>query len=68
MQRNMRLAMREIEIQDYARQLFEAHGDKAVVEAAQKARSFEEKGNAEEAKTWRHIEAALRLMRGPKES
>jgi phage terminase small subunit len=33
--------MREIEIQEYARQLLEAHGDKAVVEAAQKACSFE---------------------------
>jgi len=60
--------MQEIEIQDYARQLFEAHGDKAVVEAAKKARSFEDQGNTEEAKTWRHIEAALKLMRGPKQS
>jgi len=60
--------MQETEIQDYARQLFEAHGDKAVVEAAQKARSFEEQGNTEEAKTWRHIEAALKLVRGPKQS
>jgi hypothetical protein len=51
--------MREMEMQDYARQLFEARGGKAVVEAAQKARSLEEKGNTEEAKTWRHIEAAL---------
>jgi hypothetical protein len=29
--------MGEIDIQDYARQLLEAHGDKAVAEAAQKA-------------------------------
>jgi hypothetical protein len=60
--------MRETEIQDYARQLFDAHGDKALIEAAQKVRLFEEKGNAEEAKTWRHIEAALKLMHGPKQS
>jgi len=60
--------MHETEIQDYARQLIEAHGDKAVAEAAQKARSFEEKGNAEDAKTWRRIEAAIKLMRGPHES
>jgi len=57
--------MQESEIQDYARQLFEARGDRALVEAAQHASSFEAKGNAEEAKTWRHIEAAIRLMRGP---
>ena len=60
--------MQETEIQDYARQLLEAHGDNAVVEAAQKARSFEERGNTDEAKTWRHIEAALKLMHGPKQS
>jgi len=60
--------MGEVEIQEYARQLYEAHGDNAVVEAAQKAKSFEEQGNAEEAETWRHIEAALIAMRGPHES
>ena len=55
----------EMEIYDYARQLLEAHGDMAVVEAAQKARDCEEKGQGEEAETWRHIEAALKLMRSP---
>jgi hypothetical protein len=60
--------MQEADIQDYARQLFEARGDKALVQAAQKAQSFEAKGNAEEARTWRHIEAAIKLMRGPHES
>jgi hypothetical protein len=62
------MRMREVEIQDYARQLLEAHGDKAVAEAAQKACGFETQGNSEEAETWRHIEAALKLMRGPHES
>lgn len=60
--------MKEIEIQDYARQLLEAHGDKAVAEAAQKACTFEKEGNKEQAETWRHIEAALKTMRGPHES
>ena len=59
------MRMREIEIQDYARQLLEAHGDEAVAEAAQKASSLETQGDNEEAATWRHIEAALKLMRGP---
>jgi len=59
------MRMREIEIQDYARQLLEAHGEQAVVEAAQKACDCEEKGQAEQAETWRHVEAALKLMRGP---
>ncbi|MBI4273944.1 MAG: hypothetical protein HY659_04525 [Rhizobiales bacterium] len=60
--------MRELDIQDYARQLFDAHGAKAVVEAAQKACAFEKEGKKEDAETWRHIEAALKLMRGPHES
>jgi len=59
------MRMGEIEIHDYARQLLEAHGEMAVVEAAQKARSFEEKGQTEDAETWRSIEAALKMMRGP---
>ena len=59
------MKMGEIDIHDYARQLLEAHGEMAVVEAAQKARSFEETGETEEAETWRHIEAALKQMRGP---
>jgi hypothetical protein len=56
--------MSEIEISKYARQLLEAHGDRAVVEAARKACVYEEKGETEEAETWRHIQAALKFMRG----
>jgi hypothetical protein len=59
------MRLREIDIQDYARQLLEARGGMAVVDAAQKARACEEKGESEQAETWRHVEAALKLMRGP---
>jgi hypothetical protein len=62
------MRMQETEIYDYARQLLEAHGDKAVAEAAQKACAFEKQGQDEQAETWRHIEAALKLIRGPHES
>ena len=62
------MRIKEIDIQDYARQLLEAHGAQAVVEAAQKACAFEKEGKNEDAETWRHIEAALKLMRGPHES
>jgi hypothetical protein len=61
-------AMHTIDIQDYARQLLEAHGFHAIAEAAQKARTFEEQGEKEQAETWRSIEQALMLMRGPNES
>ncbi len=59
------MKMSEIDIQDYARQLLEAHGNKAVAEAARKASTSEKEGNTEDAETWRRIEAALKLMRGP---
>jgi hypothetical protein len=59
------MKMGEIDIQDYARQLLEAHGDKAVAEAARKASTSEKEGKTEDAETWRRIEAALKLMRGP---
>ncbi|MBX9847238.1 MAG: hypothetical protein K2Z80_36115 [Xanthobacteraceae bacterium] len=57
--------MQEIDVQDYARQLLDARGAEAVVEAAQKACAFEKEGKKEDAEIWRHIEAALKLMRGP---
>ena len=60
--------MKATEIEEYARQLWETSGAKAVVEAARKARTFEEKGDKEQAETWRRIEAALMQMKGPRES
>ena len=59
--------MREGEINDYARQLLEAHGPKAIAEAARKAADLEQEGKNDQAHTWRRIEAALKLMRGPHE-
>ena len=61
-------AMREIEIHSYARQLLEAHGARAIAEAAQNAIELESKGEIELARTWRHIEDAMKLMRGPHQS
>jgi hypothetical protein len=62
------MKMSGLDVQDYARQLFEAHGPKAVAEAAQKASSLEEQGQKDEAKTWRLVEEALKEMLGPHES
>ena len=60
--------MQEIEIREYAQQLLEKYGDKAGVIAANKAKVFTEKGDSKESTTWRHIETALKLMRGPNQS
>lgn len=57
--------MQTVEIQEQARRLFEAHGTKALAEAAQKARDFETKGERDKAQDWRKIEAALKELRGP---
>ncbi len=60
--------IQEMEIHDYARQLFDAHGARSVAEAADRARKFEARGDRTEAALWRRIEAALIAMRGPNES
>ncbi|HEX7792087.1 MAG TPA: hypothetical protein VF467_16345 [Afipia sp.] len=60
--------MREMEIHDYARQLMEAHGPRAIAEAAQRATECEAEGKLALAKDWRHVEDALKIMRGPHQS
>jgi hypothetical protein len=51
-----------------ARHLFETQGARAIAEAAQKAVSFREAGDAEQEQLWRRVESALREMRGPHQS
>jgi hypothetical protein len=55
-------------IRDYAKQLFDAQGPKAIAEAAQKAERMESEGKDEQAATWRQIEQALKQMQGPRQS
>ena len=45
--------------------MLERHGQSAIAEAAQQAVACERKGEDDEAKEWRHIEAAMKSMRGP---
>jgi len=40
----------------------------AIAQAAQKAVAAEAQGDAEEANEWRHIENAMKAMRGPHQS
>lgn len=58
--------MHAVEIQEHADKLFAALGPKALAEAAHKAREFEERGDKEEATTWRRIEKALIQSQGPR--
>jgi len=57
--------MNAVTIVEHARQLLEAHGDKAEAEAAQKAAAREAEGKTEEAENWRKIRAAIHQMRSP---
>jgi hypothetical protein len=60
--------MREMEIHDYARQLMETHGPHAIAKAAQRATECEAEGKLDQARDWRHVEDALKMMRGPHQS
>jgi hypothetical protein len=55
----------EVQIHSIARQMLEKHGLEAIAQAAQQAVACEKKGDDEEAREWRHIEAAMKMMRGP---
>jgi hypothetical protein len=57
--------METIQIQKHAQMLYAAHGDKAELEAAQKAKKLEDEGKLEEAQSWRKVQEAINQMRGP---
>jgi hypothetical protein len=60
--------MSEMQVHTIARQMFEKHGPAAIAQAAQQAQACESQGDAEEAREWRHIEEAMKMMRGPHQS
>jgi hypothetical protein len=58
----------ETQIHTIARQMLKRHGLGAIAQAARNALVCESKGDAEEAYEWRHIEDAMKTMRGPHQS
>lgn len=54
-----------VQIDDYARRLYAASGDKAEYEAAQRARDCETRGAEDEAEQWRKVREKIRILRGP---
>jgi hypothetical protein len=60
--------MSEVQVHTIARQMLEKHGFAAIAQAAQQAQACESRGDAEEAKEWRHIADAMKIMRGPHQS
>jgi hypothetical protein len=60
--------MSEIQVHTVARQMLERHGFAAIAKAAEQAVACEGRGEADEAREWRHIEDAMKIMRGPAHS
>jgi hypothetical protein len=60
--------MNTADVSALARHLFDTQGACAIAEAAQKAASFEDAGDKEQAKFWRRVEAVLLEIRGPRQS
>jgi hypothetical protein len=58
----------ETQIHAIARQMLEQHGLAAIAKAAQNAVACESKGETEQARDWRHVEDAMKIMRGPHQS
>jgi hypothetical protein len=58
----------QMQIHTIARQMLERHGSVAIAQPAQNALSCERKGETEEAREWRHIEGAMKIMQGPHQS
>ncbi len=51
-----------------ARHLFETEGAKSIARAAEKAASFDQAGDKDQAAFWRRVEGALRELRGPRQT
>jgi hypothetical protein len=58
----------ETQIHTLARQMLEQHGPAAIAQAAQNALACERKGETEQAREWRHVEGAMKIIRGPHQS
>ncbi|EIG56472.1 MULTISPECIES: hypothetical protein [unclassified Bradyrhizobium] len=60
--------MTEVQVHTVARQMLEQHGFAAIAKAAEQARACEDRGEGDEAKEWRHIADAMKIIRGPHQS
>ncbi|NWH08405.1 MAG: hypothetical protein HXY22_07155 [Alphaproteobacteria bacterium] len=60
--------MHTTDIAEYALRLKNARGEDAVLVAAQRARLCAQQGKEEEAATWKRVEAALMVLRPPRET
>ncbi len=57
--------MQMTHVVEYARQLLDAHGDQAVVEASRRIREAEAGGDMAQVSSWKRIRSALQELRPP---
>jgi hypothetical protein len=60
--------MEHKDLVQYARSLYDAHGDKAEAEAAKKAAAARSAGDIAEAEKWDKIRTQIRELRGARQS
>lgn len=60
--------MEMTKIAQYARSLYDAHGNNAELEAAKKAKQCEVEGDNAGAETWQAVRRAINELRGAPES
>lgn len=60
--------MQHSELVQYARSLYDAHGDKAEAEAAQKAAAARDGGATDEAEKWEKIRRHIKELRGARQT
>ncbi|MDU9004380.1 hypothetical protein [Sedimentitalea todarodis] len=53
---------------EYARALYQVHGDLAEAEAARKARECDDEGKTREAEDWAAVRRSIRQLRGANQS
>jgi hypothetical protein len=59
--------MEHKDLVQYARSLYDAHGDKAEAEAAQKAAAARDAGDADESEKWDKIRSHIKELRGARQ-
>lgn len=60
--------MNAADVSAVARHLLATQGAKAIANAAAKAESSRKAGDLQQARIWQRVEAALRELRGPRQS
>ncbi len=60
--------MNIMKVSQYARALYNAHGDRAELEAARRQKEKEAAGDHEQARVWLSIRSAIRQFRGANQS